>query len=672
MTKYSNRQLVGKFGDLVEVLIYLEERAKKLRTQTRSDGAIVYVRVSTQDQVDTNSLADQKRESLRRIEEKGIPFIPGAFFSDEGVSGRRLDRPGFKRAIEYAIMNADKVSHFVVYCSDRFARKAIFSALTRVFLKGLGITVCSVTDKMEEMSETQLAMKEAQNEEYALQGIERTKRGMKTAREDGYTTSNPPYGYTKGPPYQPPGSTDFKRDTIEDPELFPYAQLVWKLALQGHRMHIIQQMAAAQGAPMRYRRDKPIDKDTIHRILTNRFYAGRVRVEGEKWALGNHKAIVGEEEFDQVQRSLNFANSPQAVPHISDRVDLPLRRFVRCENCGSGISGSPSTNGTQKKKYLNYRCWRCGHVNVRADVLHGRFIEELKRLVPPRQVALLLERAIRWVMKEQIASTGSMRERVQQDIRKAKQDLVGIAQKMSTGVIAEDVYKVMEDEMRKRIQNIEERSEHLSNLDRITEKDVKKALQIAQRSPALWPRLDLDSMLALQSAIFPNGITIAQNGELSPIETPLSKVCSLLSGSMKASTNEQGTWNTGVHGLSPCSITSSTSAIGRNGSRTASRENQPLGTSQVACESTPCDSSNNLEENVVPQARLERTTCGLGPRRGRKPQGGEAKPTRILATSITRWKQEPENMVPQARLERTTCGLGNRRSIQLSYWGTEG
>jgi len=86
MTKYSNRQLVGKFGDLVEVLIYLEERAKKLRTQTRSDGAIIYVRVSTQDQVDTNSLADQKRESLRRIEEKSIPFIPGAFFSDEGVS----------------------------------------------------------------------------------------------------------------------------------------------------------------------------------------------------------------------------------------------------------------------------------------------------------------------------------------------------------------------------------------------------------------------------------------------------------------------------------------------------------------------------------------------------------------------------------------------------------
>ncbi len=634
--KYSKKQLIKLYGALAEAITYLDESAKKLRTQTRTDGAIIYVRVSTKEQVETYSLEDQKRESLRRIAEKGIPFIQGAFFSDKGVSGRRLDRPGFRKAIDYAIMNADKVSHFMVYCSDRFARKAIFSCLTRTFLRGLGITVCSVTDKMEEMSESELRQKENQNEDVLDQGVERTIRGMKSAREDGNTTSNPPYGYTKGPPYQPHGSTDFKRDTIEDPELFQYAQLIWKLALQGHRMHIIQQMAAAQGAPMRYRRDKPIDKDTVHRILTNRFYAGRVHVEGEIWGPGNHRAIVNEEEFDQVQRSLNFANSPQAVPHISDRIDLPLRKFVRCENCGSGISGSPSTNGTSSKKYLNYRCWRCGHVNVRADLLHDRFVEELKKLVPPTQVALLLEQAIRWVMKEQIASNGSMRERVQQAIRKEKQSMLDVAQKMASGVIAEDIYRVLEVEMKTRLRNLEERSEQLDNLDRITEKDVRKALQIAQRSPALWPRLDLEGMLALQSALFPNGILIAQNGELSPIETPLSKVCSLLSGSMKASTNEQGTWNTGVHGLSPCSITSSTSAIGRNGSRTASRENQPLGTSQVACESTPCDSSNNLEENVVPQARLERTTCGLGPRRGRKPQGGEAKPTRILATSITR------------------------------------
>ncbi len=636
MIKYSNRQLLNKYGDLIDVLSYLKERAKKLKSQTRSDGAIIYVRVSTQDQVDTNSLADQKRESLRRIKEMGVPFIPGAFFSDEGVSGRRLDRPDFKKAIEYAILNADKVSHFMVYCSDRFAREAILSALTRTFLNGLGIKACSVTDKMEEMSESQLRQKEDQNEEAGKAGIERTKRGMMTAREAGETTSNPPYGYTKGPPYQPHGSTDFKRDTIEDPKLFPYAQLVWKLALQGHRMHIIQQMAAAQGAPMRYRRDKPIDKDTVHRILTNRFYAGRVRVEGEKWALGNHKAIVSEEEFDQVQRSLNFANSPQAVPHISDRVDLPLRRFVRCENCGSGITGSPSTNGMSREKYLNYRCWRCKHVNVRADVLHDRFIEELKRHVPPQEVSVLLEKAIRWVMKEQIASSGSMRERVQQEIRKTRQEMVSIAQKMASGVIAEDAYRLMEGEMMTRLRNLEERSEQLDNLDRITEKDVRKALQIAQRSPALWPRLDLESMLALQSAIFPNGITIAQNGELSPIETPLSKVCSLLSRTAEASTGEHGTWNTGGHGLSPCSITSSNNAVTKNGRKDTSRENQPLGTSQVACESTSCDGSDNLEENVVPQARLERTTCGLGPRRGRKPQGGEAKPTRILAASITR------------------------------------
>lgn len=162
----------------------------------------------------------------------------------------------------------------------------------------------------------------------------------------------------------------------------------------------------------------------------------------------------------------------------------------------------------------------------------------------------------------------------------------------------------MEGEMMTRLRNLEERSEQLDNLDRITEKDVKKALQIAQRSPALWPRLDLEGMLALQSAIFPNGITIAQNGELSPIETPLSKVCSLLSGSMKASTSEQGTWNTGGHSQPPCSTTSSGNAGDEEGRKAASGGTQSLGTPQVACESTTCGVSEGAEENLVPQARL--------------------------------------------------------------------
>ncbi|HOH80440.1 MAG TPA: recombinase family protein, partial [Methanoregulaceae archaeon] len=626
MTKYSNKQLVGKFGDLVDVLMYLEERAKKLRTQPRSDGAIIYVRVSTQDQVDTNSLADQKRESLRRIEEKGIPFINDAFFSDEGVSGRRLDRPGFKKAIEYAILNADKVSHFMVYCSDRFARKQIFSALTRTFLKGLGITVCSVTDKMEEMSETQLAMKEAQNEEYALQGIERTKRGMKTARENGDYTSNPPYGHVKGSPRQVPGTTDFRRDTVEDPELFPYAQLIWKLALQGYRMFTIRDMAAAQGAPMRYRRDKPIDKDTVHRILTNRFYAGLVRIEGENWIPGNHRAIVTEAEFEQVQRSLDFANSPQAVPHISDRDEFPLRRFVRCENCGSGITGSPSTNGyvrkhesqnheREPKKYGNYRCWRNGCVNITADLLHDRFIEQLNRHVPPKAVLVLLERAIRWVMKEQIASTGTMRERVQSDVRKTKLDLAGIAQKMASGVISEEAYKMLEEELMKRIQDLEARAHKLANLDKITEKDVKKALGMIQRASVLWPRLDLESQMALQSALFPNGITISREGELSPIETPLMRVCRLMEPTSAGIQTAQSTWNRNEHGLTTSVSSTSVAGSGGKSHHGASTEKQSLGTIQVACESTTSDVSESDEENLVPQARLERTTCGLGPRR---------------------------------------------------------
>ncbi len=186
---------------------------------------------------------------------------------------------------------------------------------------------------------------------------------------------------------------------------------------------------------------------------------------------------------------------------------------------------------------------------------------------------------------------------------------------MASGVIAEDVYKVLEDEMVIRLHDLEARFDQLANLDKVTEKEVKKALGMIQRAPALWSRLDLESMLALQSALFPNGITISQEGELTPIETPLMRVCRLLEPANANAQCDHGTWNRKEHGLNAGVSSSSEARPGRITEHRATTETQPLGTTQVACESTTCDVSEGAEENLVPQARLERATCGLGNRR---------------------------------------------------------
>ncbi|HZY38142.1 MAG TPA: recombinase family protein [Mucilaginibacter sp.] len=72
-------------------------------------------------------------------------------------------------------------------------------------------------------------------------------------------------------------------------------------------------------------------KDSIHKILTNPFYTGKVRGNnGEYVQSSSHKAIVADDLFNNVQKLLRRKN---VSVKYSNKITYPLRGMFRCNAC---------------------------------------------------------------------------------------------------------------------------------------------------------------------------------------------------------------------------------------------------------------------------------------------------------------------------------------------------
>ncbi len=98
--------------------------------------AIIYIRVSSDEQVKGTSLDYQEEICRKYCKEKNIEVLE--VFREEGASAKSTKRVEFLRAIEYCRKNKGKVQAFVVAKVDRFARNTEDHYMVRKVLK-----VCS-------------------------------------------------------------------------------------------------------------------------------------------------------------------------------------------------------------------------------------------------------------------------------------------------------------------------------------------------------------------------------------------------------------------------------------------------------------------------------------------------------------------------------------------------
>jgi DNA invertase Pin-like site-specific DNA recombinase len=161
--------------------------------------AVIYVRVSTAEQVENFSLETQRRACADYCKREGIEI--DTVFAEEGESAKTADRPELKRLLNHCQKRRKEIGYVVVYDVSRFSRNTLDHMLLRATLKKLGISLRAATQQFDDSSTGELV-------EFLLSGLahfdnrqraDRTVAGMRAAVEKGRWVHQPPLGYVKPP-----------------------------------------------------------------------------------------------------------------------------------------------------------------------------------------------------------------------------------------------------------------------------------------------------------------------------------------------------------------------------------------------------------------------------------------------------------------------------------------
>ena len=160
------------------------------------------------------------------------------------------------------------------------------------------------------------------------------KRGIKTKLDKGGWPHCAPFGY----------KNDKANKTIKvDTKRAFYVHRIFELYASGaYTLKQIENVLFAEG--LRTRGGLRLKKNQIHRFLQSKFYIGLME-KGDKIHQGNHKPIVSQALFNQVQEILNQKSRPKPQKHF-----YSARGFLTCANCGCML-----TSETQKG-HIYYHC----------------------------------------------------------------------------------------------------------------------------------------------------------------------------------------------------------------------------------------------------------------------------------------------------------------------------
>lgn len=185
--------------------------------------AVIYIRVSSEEQVENYSLGTQEEICKRDAKFKG--YEVAEVFREEGRSAKNIvGRPELIHMLEYCRRNKKEVGAVIVYRLDRLSRQTEdFLAIKRKLVE-YNIALISANEPTgnsptEKLLETILASFAQHDNDVRS---ERTKNGLRARFLAGLVTNHVPYGYINQNSY-----------AIKDPETFEIYKKAWELMATG-------------------------------------------------------------------------------------------------------------------------------------------------------------------------------------------------------------------------------------------------------------------------------------------------------------------------------------------------------------------------------------------------------------------------------------------------------
>ncbi len=358
----------------------MTRRAMRPQSGVREVRAAVYHRVSSEEQVEGYSLDAQQRATAAYCAAHGWELMPE--YRDEGKSARSDDlakRPDFARLLADA--EAGLVDVIVVHKLDRFARNLRVTLETLERLERAGVGFVSISEQMDfttPIGKVILATLAAFAQYYSDNLATEVKKGKAERKAQGLYNGLLPFGVKKNRDGVP----------VPDPETYPGLLMAFQLAAAGTSDRDVAEALNAAGHRTTGNRGRNLfTKDTVCRLLQNRFYLGALPDGTGGWIPGVHEPVLDDDLFDRAQQA-RAANRKAfgALSAARTRRTHSLSGLGLCGHCGGRLHVQTDRHGKARIYcYQGRQARRCTQRSTILDVIEDQLAAYLGTFQLPEE-----------------------------------------------------------------------------------------------------------------------------------------------------------------------------------------------------------------------------------------------------------------------------------------------
>ena len=396
-----------------------------------STPSIIYCRVSSDRQAKEGSgLGSQEQRCRSYALARGYGVL--ATFSDEGVSGALLNRPGVRALLSF-LCSQLKGTVVIVDDISRIARDMRTHLELRAAISAAGGQLESPSMRFEESAAGEfIEMVLAASAQFGRQGNrEQVLNRQKARLQMGYWTFPAPlgYAYTSHPVHKKiiAPTEEGRRILGSALEAFAFGRIGSQRALALH----LQDKGFFPSAKRRREGIGTLEKRVGRLLDARRLYAGLL--DYPSWnihdVVAQHEPIISHTILLRLEQRLD-AKAPVVIERADARSEFPLRGFARCRECGRPLTGCLA-----KGKYARYFCYAQGKCSrygwsFSAGIMEPQF-EELLHSITPRDKTLEVMRTLSTTAwRKRIANKGLEQRALEQEVEKHEDEVAALVRRL--------------------------------------------------------------------------------------------------------------------------------------------------------------------------------------------------------------------------------------------------
>jgi site-specific DNA recombinase len=468
-----------------------------LKKHVQEKLAVIYTRVSTKGQAETNFSLETQLESCKSYARLNGWAVAKEFGGTYESAKEDLKRAEFTKMLQFLKKNTN-IRCVIVTTYDRFSRTGASSIGIVEQLAKNGICVVATKEDIDVSTPTGNAMRSMKMIFSQLDNEARKQKcgdGTKNLLRKGGWPKKPPIGYTK---------SEKDINGVKKSFINKQGKLLQKAFQQkiyeGKGNSEIQKWLESMGLT--------IDRKRLTDIFKNPFYCG-VNVDkmlGEP-VRGIQEKMITEDEFLILNGITNrFLKSAK---EFSDEY-FPLKGTVMCDICHKPLTAY-HVNG-KFCKYMKCNTLAC-NVNANINHLHKKFLV----FIQPYQISHSLIEPL----KKQLKLTFMYLNKTQKDnhdlianvLKTKEKDFSIIKRRYAIGEISYELYDEVSTEIiteMTRLQNeLDKTNLQLSNLERY----IDFSLEMGGNVQEIWNLCGIKGKKNLQKMIFPNGILYSKKND---------------------------------------------------------------------------------------------------------------------------------------------------------------